>query len=228
MYRAQSDANYPVQNVNAADLAGVLWYLHNEVVHMCPRKYSITRVLRLRVAVRRPMTGYMAFDMGKCTVPGCDRVWRRSGYAVGCQVVPYGGSPAVPSGIPGNWYSLPGPCPSRENGLKDQACMAAQPGGACRGAWNDRCTYMVEHAGEVRLDELTGIRNYTAFCQAGNLEYSPATDSGIHFSFWDGKFDLSRCRQRYDALLAAFRRKYPNEPRSAKYLDEPDRPGGEC
>merc|ERR1712008_606850 len=69
MYRAQSDADYPLENVNAADLLGVLWYLHNEIVPYCPRKYDITRILRLKVTLRNPMMPYVAFDFGQCTMP---------------------------------------------------------------------------------------------------------------------------------------------------------------
>ena len=29
-YRAMSDSSYPLENVNAANAAGVMWYLHNE------------------------------------------------------------------------------------------------------------------------------------------------------------------------------------------------------
>jgi len=214
MYRAQSDENYPMQNVNTADLAGVLWYLHNEVVTLCPRKYNITRILRLKVTVKLPTIGYVAFDSGQCTVPFCEKLWDQRGFKVGCQVVPYGVAfGSGHTGIPGHWYSLPGPCPSQPRWRKTRACEVAEPGGACKeGVWDDKCTYMVEFSGEVRLDDLTGIRDYAAFCRAGSLEYNLQMDSGVNFKFWDGKFNLDKCRQRYETLLEAFRYKYPNEP----------------
>merc|ERR1719210_1076031 len=79
MYRAQSDRDYPFENVNAADLPGVMWYLHNEVVGATPRKYNVTRILRYKVTTmptrelyRRTHTqfaAFVAFDDGKCTTP---------------------------------------------------------------------------------------------------------------------------------------------------------------
>ena len=42
-----SDHGVTSIKVNMANLAGVLWYLHSEVVGHCPRKFGITRVLRL-------------------------------------------------------------------------------------------------------------------------------------------------------------------------------------
>ena len=30
VYRAMGDSSYPLENVNAANAAGVMWYLHNE------------------------------------------------------------------------------------------------------------------------------------------------------------------------------------------------------
>lgn len=32
VYRAMGDSSYPLENVNAANAAGVMWYLHNEAV----------------------------------------------------------------------------------------------------------------------------------------------------------------------------------------------------
>jgi len=214
MYRAQSDAEYPLENVNAADLLGVLWYLHNEVVPYCPRKYDITRILRLKVTLRNPMMPYVAFDYGQCTMPHCGRLWREHGFAVGCQNVAYGADlDRGRAGLPGHWYSLPGPCPSQDRKHKDASCRLAEPGGACRNLpRNKECTYHVEHAGEVRLNELEGIEDYKAFCRAGNLEYSKVVDRGRNLSFWDGKTDLARCRWRYNTIMRAFRMKHPHKP----------------
>merc|ERR1712194_671864 len=93
MYRAQSEAEYPMENVNTGDLPGVLWYLHNEIVTMCPRKYGVIRIKRLRITVQNDLaltspwfySPYVAFDRGKCTVPGCTSIWKQKGFAVGCQ-----------------------------------------------------------------------------------------------------------------------------------------------
>merc|ERR1712161_120540 len=68
MYRAQSDSEYPMENVNMADLPGVLWYLHHEVVTMCPRKNDITRILRMKVTLQH-FVSYVAMDNSMCTTP---------------------------------------------------------------------------------------------------------------------------------------------------------------
>merc|ERR1719410_2996954 len=70
-------------------------------------------------------------------------------------------------------YSLPGPCPGLSADGKTAECRQRMQGGLCRkvtGAAN--CTYSVEEAGWVGLDELAGIDNYSAFVQAGHREYS--------------------------------------------------------
>jgi len=214
MYRAQSDVEYPIESVNAADLIGVLWYLHNEVVVSCPRKYGITRVKRLKVTIHDQTIPYVAFDRGQCTVPGCEAIWNQNGFAVGCQNVPYGQNlTSGRGGLQGHWYSLPGECPSQPIGKKNRTCIEDSPGGACAKVTGERdCTYHVEPAGEVRLDELTGIKDYGAFCAAGNLEFSTPADRGIHFNFWDGKSDTDRCAWRYNRFMDAFREKYPDLP----------------
>mmetsp|Transcript_56816 Transcript_56816/g.144002 ORF Transcript_56816/g.144002 Transcript_56816/m.144002 type:complete len:625 (+) Transcript_56816:52-1926(+) len=206
IYRAQSDDNYPAENVNAGDLRGVMWYLHHEVVQMCPRKYSISRILRLKISMRQDQLGqFVAFDNGLCTVPHCEKNWK-AGFRVGCQARYYGD-------LKGHWYSLPGACPSRKATNKTMKCMLEEPGGACDWVTGERnCTYHVEHAGEIRIDELTGIHNYTAFCAEKNLEYDRASDKGIGLTFWDGFHDSDRNLWRAEQLGEAFAMKYPHMP----------------
>ena len=135
MYRAQSDHNYPMSNVDMADLAGLMYYLHHEIVktNATPgvRMNGITRILRWLVTVRPSQEveeqdlkfmPFVAFDLGRCSVPGCNRLWDHYGFAVGCQRLARGKdlkysytSPNNPFGV---WYSLPGPCPALRVGEK--------------------------------------------------------------------------------------------------------------
>ena len=134
MYRAQSDHNYIPSNVDMADLPGVMYYLHHEIVKVNAtpgvRMNGITRILRFLVRMRpsqqlaqqlKTFMPFVAFDKGKCSVPGCSKLWAHYGFAVGCQK--QGGStgfaytaPTEPSGV---WFSLPGACPALPVGNKD-------------------------------------------------------------------------------------------------------------
>lgn len=78
MYRAISDENYPPLNVNSANLPGVLWYLHHEVVVQAPRKFNIQSIARYKVQMKatapllRQRMNYgvrFAFDKGQATGP---------------------------------------------------------------------------------------------------------------------------------------------------------------
>lgn len=218
MYRAQGAATYPLRNVDMADLPGVLWYLHDEVVTTCPRKNGITRILRRKLTVmntqelyddRRTQFGpFVAFDKGQCTVPGCDAIWQQYGFVVGCQVLDVSqanyNSPQLPHsncamsqdwGCDGAvWYSVPGHSCAEVTGAK-------------------HCTYHMEDAGEVDLDNVTGIGlAYAAFCDAGGLEYDKALDRGHNFHWWDLRHVRERCDARIQAVKNAFARKYPGLP----------------
>lgn len=159
MYRAQSEKNYPMRNVNLADLAGVLWYLHNEIVGFPDkehgiRHFGITRIIRFKVTVLNPPDfwqthqvkwgPFTAFGAGKCSVPNCESIWRKYGGLVGCQtadkkVAAYESKwQTMPTGVNGCtkcnaplWFSLPGPCPAHEYGAKPADCIWDSPGGEC-------------------------------------------------------------------------------------------------
>jgi len=225
MYRAQSPAEYPFENVNAADLPGVLWYLHNEVMTLCPRKYDITRIKRMKVTVAPSPLGkryfpgaffaeYFAFDLAQCTTPGCQKKLAVTGALAGCQMRPY-------AKLSGHWYSLPGPCPGSLLDEKSKLCQRHHAGGACecKSKLGDGvCSYHYEDAGDIDLAEVTGIpggkKGYEKFCQSGKMEYDKVTDKGRGIDFWEGFEDTDKASERQKAVLAAFDKKYPDLPLS--------------
>jgi len=250
MFRAQGDEDYPLENVDTGDLAGVMWYLHNEIVVAVgkSRKYSVTRIRRFRVKVkttwayynshRRQFGSFVAFDSGHCTVPGCDQIWKRFGALPGCQHVDterlraaYASDTKtfIGEGCTGHechppvWYSLPGPCPNHNIQEKTEECKRDLPGGLCDAVTGDRdCTYSVEDAGEVGLDVVTGISDYAQFFEDGGIEYSERRDTGVHNSFWEGKKDEDKCRERVESVKRLFDEKYPDMPKCD------DLPGPPC
>merc|ERR1719193_2434209 len=270
-----SSASYPMENVNVADLRGVLWYVHHEVVPGTPRKYHIDRIRRFLVRMKttrefwnvhhRNFGPFSAFDGGRCSTPGCGDVYHQYGFVVGCQAVSLKEGAYIADRntttacAPGSdhcraplWFSLPGPCPDhglRPADMQDQAdrlsmnvslgksagCLRRKPGGRCRGPGPPTgapdCTYAVEEAGEISLDELAGIEDYNLFwnesryiCRrdvaAGirqgpcvdNDEYNWHLDRGIGNSFWNGRLDPARCEARAQAARALFERRFPDAP----------------
>mmetsp|Transcript_48163 Transcript_48163/g.105028 ORF Transcript_48163/g.105028 Transcript_48163/m.105028 type:complete len:426 (+) Transcript_48163:69-1346(+) len=215
MYRAQSDTSYPPENCDLASAAGVMWYLHNEVVKLCPRHYNISRVIRYNVTVFNPPSVYamrqgqfgpfVAFDYGQCTVPNCPHLWEQYGYAVGCQkqdVTRWKYEDSF-------WYSLPGKCPSQKWSNKSSECAAQELGGNCsQPNGTQTCTWHAEQVGEVLVNDLSGISDLAAFCAAGNVEYDENTDKGRGCSFWDDKFNASRNKERVLALERHFAQRY--------------------
>lgn len=230
MYRGQSDHNYPMNNVDMADLAGVMYYLHHEIVktNATPgvRMNGITRILRWLVTVRpsqeveegRTFMPFVAFDSGRCSVPGCNRLWDHYGFAVGCQRLSQGTdlkyayqSPNNPFGV---WYSLPGPCPALRVGEKDGRCMATYRGGMCEDLEESQhCTYTVDFAGEIFLDELEGVKDFGKWQSEGNREYDPTTDRGTGTSFWNFRDSKAWCDRRTARVQSLFKRRYPLLPR---------------
>jgi len=273
IYRAQSAAKYPLENVDAADLAGVLWYLHHEVIPATPRKYHIDRIRRHKIRYKATQefwnvhhsdfAPFFAYDGGRCTTPECGNFYHQYGFLIGCQFVTLAegaymsAKPTTIACKPGSdqcrsplWYSLPGPCPTmglQQQDLKGNSerldvnkgksaeCLGRMPGGRCRGGGPPTgapdCTYSVEEAGEILLDELAGIKDYNEFwntsyyqCQEDkrlgktsepcirNREYDGEVDRGTGNSFWNGKLDKDRCHGRMEKARELFRKYYPDFP----------------
>lgn len=228
MYRALDDEVYHMENTNLASVTGVMWYLQNEVVTTCPRKFGITRILRYVITMLNPSTlwksplhsqfgPFVQFDDGKCSWNSshCSNVWDKYGYAVGCQpldttsadVPDYAGPPAPV------WYSLPGRCPSMAFQDKTQACLMAETGGECpKPDGSAGCTWKAELAGEISINELSGIVFEGQFCREGGVEYSPKIDKGVGTAFWDGRRNITANRERVARVQQLFQLKYPTYP----------------
>mmetsp|Transcript_53707 Transcript_53707/g.174666 ORF Transcript_53707/g.174666 Transcript_53707/m.174666 type:complete len:233 (-) Transcript_53707:565-1263(-) len=181
---AQGSASYPPKDVNAANLAGVMWYLQHEVMITDPPKFGITRILRYKVQMRAP-AGLLkkgmnfgvryAYDSQKCTGPGkCDDMYEKYGYFVGCNkfesMYPYPSTATHFAG--GIWYSFP-----------SQGACDASPTGAAD------CTYSYSWPPEdISLAELQGSTKY---------------------SFWGDDDDDSANAARVQAAAGLFKQKYP-------------------
>jgi len=141
------EAKFFPKNANAANLAGMMWYLHNEVVWHSPRKFNIAKILRLKVRVRAPQPLYdkgmnfgvrYAYDSGQCTGPfDCQKQYGKYGYFVGCNrfedVFPFPDYKTYYEGA--IWYSLPGACGQKKYKDRDGKgeCAKVDPGGWCEG-----------------------------------------------------------------------------------------------
>jgi len=231
LYRGQNDNSFPLENVNMGNLAGVMWYLHNEIVSPrrgCPRRFGITRIMRLKVTTKptpelcRKGMHYgvrVAYDSGKCTGPMCEK-YRQYGFIPGCnrfeQKYPYPDASCHNTYEGGVWYSFPGRCPSRQfkpgagPGGKSASCARREPGGKC---WHPdgtkSCTWSVQHAGFIKVDDLVGIKpDHTSFCRRGCQEYNRGTNRGRCINFWNDKYNNKRNNLRVKMAQDLFEKKY--------------------
>ena len=201
VYRAKNDHNYEDTNVNMANLAGVLWYLHSEVVGHCPRKFGITRILRYKITMmptkellqtKKVFAPLCHFDSGACTGPKpvLDD-YQKFGYVVGCDRPSF--SHAAYSQA--TWYSFPGACPSKTFQQK-QGC--AEAGGECKAgeAWSRTCTWRKQFAGEITLDQLTHNFHFEDRCKKGFEEYNIAADRGQGTNYWHTRSSKRVCDRR--------------------------------
>lgn len=229
VYRAQSDDTYVEENVNVANLPGVLYYLHAWVLpkQRCGYLYNISRIMRFIVTMRATQQVYypnlveflpwVPCDSGRCA--GTYN-WQ-TGWNPGCQIMvgPDNADFAYPVGV---WYSFPGSCPSMKVGDKTPQCRAQEPGGHCEHPnGNVDCTWRLHFAGEVRLDDLCpGALNTPAWCQDGSTVYNIQEDRGYGCSFWDDRGNINLGQDRVQFVKELFEKKYPYSP---KY-DEPECP----
>lgn len=229
VYRAQSDDNYDLENINAGSLAGVLFYLHHEVVvwRPCGLHHNITRILRLKVTMQttpevydhpfhQEFMPFMACDYGFC---GGIEYYKNTGWVPGCQQVtwPDYGAWRYPVGF---WYSFPGACPSKLVPDKTSQCRQAEPGGRCNFPNGSRtCSWHIDWAGEVRMADLCPSEsNEAAWCKAGGKAYDFNLDRGLGCSFWDGREDIYAGMRRVQFLKDLFAARYPGSP---EYDDAP-------
>eukprot|EP00440_Ansanella_granifera_P016487 gb/GFBE01017914.1/.p1 GENE.gb/GFBE01017914.1/~~gb/GFBE01017914.1/.p1 ORF type:complete len:432 (+),score=92.98 gb/GFBE01017914.1/:1-1296(+) len=194
-------------------------------------KFQIDRIVRFKVTLhstaalwkdfKSQFGQFIQFDYGQATfgmpdhVKKCNAIWEKYGYEVGCQAVPLG----VSGYTGGYWTSWPGRCPSMpfsENSpqggpKKTSTCIQEQPGGSCASPnGSPDCVWHIEPAGYVMLDDLMGEEAGSVLNSGGHL-YDELTDSGTlgSSSFWSGKKDPKRCRQRENKLLKLFAERFP-------------------
>mmetsp|Transcript_117684 Transcript_117684/g.332957 ORF Transcript_117684/g.332957 Transcript_117684/m.332957 type:complete len:493 (-) Transcript_117684:66-1544(-) len=190
-------------------------------------------------------SAFKAFDFGEATGPHRGtRYWGKGtgwlslgewweyGFTPGCVYV--GDSPmdqrdfqtakAYPNAI---WYSMPGQCPTMNFAQATKRCKEELPGGICSSPTGQgNCTYSAEDAGWIDIDELVGIKPKFAsraeFCkECGGVGAEGTINSGgrCGVDFWGPNIlDTERNKQRVQAALAAFEKKYPTSPREADFM----------
>jgi len=196
VYQVLADNESACVAPEAHSLQGVVWHLHNEVVtQSCPRRMHRSRVARCRAAVfnteqpflewKGQFGPYTNFNEGKCVSPGCEDVWRNFGFVVGC--LPWAAyMGGADYGNRSHVYSFP-----------HQGRCAAPNGTA-------NCTWNLQAAGEVRLDDLENISDYRSFCKSGGVEYDKGRDCGKGCSFWDNQSSSVANARRLQRLQQLF------------------------
>ena len=73
--------------------------------------------------------------------------------------------------------------------------------------------YNLEEAGEIRLDELSGLPGYNDACQSSSQrEYDELADEGKGTSFWNGKASEKLGAGRLGRIKESFAERYPGMP----------------
>eukprot|EP00929_Paragymnodinium_shiwhaense_P094643 TRINITY_DN5534_c0_g4_i1.p1 TRINITY_DN5534_c0_g4~~TRINITY_DN5534_c0_g4_i1.p1 ORF type:complete len:718 (-),score=124.40 TRINITY_DN5534_c0_g4_i1:120-2183(-) len=204
------------------------------------RKFAISRIRRFKVSIvaTQPLLDrgmnfgvLCTYDDGECTGPHRGTYWSGSGsglaskkafeefgFVVGCGNV--GKWPhqhwhsgwKYPDAI---WYGLPGSCPILPREKQYDQCKMELPGGRCddpTGAGN--CTFSIEDAGEIEIDELVGIMpkwsSRGEFCTQCGSEGSAWSRGGCGLNFWGlNIWDEQSNHQQVKAALQLFSEKFP-------------------
>eukprot|EP00965_Chrysotila_dentata_P022981 761603-Pleurochrysis_carterae.AAC.1 len=236
LHQKQPNVNFEspahLENVNVANLQGVLTYLHYEVLPhskcynppLVTRALGIDRIARYNVtSMATEMSGYdeqagIRHQFAYFTNMDDGRGWHSyaDGFdpSVGCGQPWYPGWEAYEGAL---FFTLPGRCPGSVWEQKTDACMRAESGGECADPnGTATCTWRADPIGFVTLDELAGISDHGQLCnshpRALPLEYDPALDAGHGVCFWNGRADPDRCKERASKLNELFKRKYPHIP----------------
>lgn len=243
IYRSDAPNKTFLDGMEATNAIGQILRLHKEVVWQeWPHWGYISRIRRLKLTLRatRPLLErnmhfgpLETIDSGRCEAFSwhdygfCTALLEKYGSVVGCKHEfdsprwnwedPTGGQ-LVNEVI---WYSLPGPCSDRFFEDRDAACMQLDPGGRCEGipTGTSDCSYSVEPAGEIGINELASIEDYEAFYRNGGREYDRDTDRGVKTSFWDHIGDAEAARRRTQVMLSLFKKKFGAEDLEDAFCD---------
>ncbi|CAK0879800.1 unnamed protein product [Prorocentrum cordatum] len=108
-------------------------------------------------------------------------------------------------------------CLAEAAAAKSDECIKTQPGGLCDegdalGAPD--CSFTAEEAGEILLDELTGIGDYETWWTSWQetQEYNVDHDVGIDCHFWDHRNDKEACAKRLKAAADMFEQQHGVDP----------------
>lgn len=204
------------------------------------RKYDVSRIRRFKITTKATTPLFKkgmnfgmksSYDFGENTGPHRDNVngpgtgwhsqpeWEEYGFYVGCNYL--GDFPhqdpvfqvgrLYPDAI---WYSLMGPCPAMNYQSASETCKRDLPGGLCPSPdGRGNCTYSIEEAGEIDIDELVGIRPRWAsradFVRRGGWEGSGWSNGG-QLSFWNYIHSRDHNAWRVQAARDMFNTKYPD------------------
>merc|ERR1712154_587486 len=93
------------------------------------------------------------------------------------------------------------------------------------GTGQGNCTYHVEDAGELDIDELVGIKprwsSRAEFCRQCKTEGGLWKNGGCGLHFWDDMMDKRKGAERVQKAREAFNKKYPHMPPDESLLAPP-------